>query len=230
MSLEEFFQSFGANLSQGSFWSPLIVLIAGVIASGVCPCTLPVGLGMAGIVSTTNQERTSNRALAIAFAFFGGIVVNLTLLGAVAGRLGLILSESFGSYWALGMSVISLIAAILAFYGPRMKASELSAIRKPGIGGAFIYGFVFSLGTSAAPLLLLLTVAAAKASPIFGLFLAFVFGIGRGLPFLIVGFFASALSRLNQLTWLRKAIQVFSGFALLFVSFYYTQVFVTLIE
>lgn len=230
MSLEEFFQSFGGDLSQGSLWSPIIALVAGVIASGVCPCTLPVGLGMAGIVSSSTEENTSKSGMRIAIAFFSGIVVNLTLLGALAGRLGIILTESFGTYWALAMALISLAAAILAFYGPRMRASQLSAIRKPGLGGAFIYGFIFSLGTSAAPLLLLLTVAALQANPLFGLFLAFLFGIGRGLPFLVVGLFAGSVSKLNRLTWLRKSIQVFSGAALLFVSFYYARVFVTLME
>lgn len=230
MSLEEFFQNFGTSLSEGSLWSPLIVLVAGVIASGVCPCTLPVGLGIAGIVSSGTEESTSKRGIGIASAFFLGIVANLTLLGILAGRLGIILTESFGSYWALAMAVISLAAAILAFYGPRMKASQLSTIRKPGLSGAFIYGFIFSLGTSAAPLLLLLTVAAAHANLLSGLFLAFLFGVGRGLPFLVVGFFAGSIAKLNRLTWQRKSIQVFSGVALLFVSFYYARVFVTLIE
>ena len=230
MSLEDFFENFERDLSQGSLWSPLIVLVAGVISSGVCPCTLPVGLGMAGIVSNSTEESTSKSGMGIAVAFFTGIVVNLTLLGALAGRLGIILTESFGTYWALAMAVISFAAGIIAFYGPRMKAGQLSAIRKPGLGGAFIYGFIFSLGTSAAPLLLLLTVAALQSNPLFGLFLAFMFGIGRGLPFLVVGFFAGSVSKLNRLTWLRKSIQIFSGCALLFVGLYYTRVFMTLME
>jgi cytochrome c-type biogenesis protein len=164
----------------------------------------------------------------IAFAFFAGIVVNLTLLGALAGRMGVILTESFGSYWAIGMAILSLLAAIVAFYGPRLKASRLVELRKPGIGGTFAYGFIFSLGTSAAPLLLLLTVATTQRNPVLGLLLAFMFGIGRGLPFLTVGIFAGAVSKLNRLTWLRKSIQVLSGIALLFVGLYYLLVFFTL--
>jgi cytochrome c-type biogenesis protein len=59
--------------------------------------------------------------------------------------------------------------------------------------GSFLYGFIFSLGTSAAPLLLLLTVAAAQARPEYGFILALAFGIGRGLPFLLAGIFAGLL-------------------------------------
>lgn len=40
-----------------------------------------------------------------------GIVLNLTILGALAGRLGALLTESFGRYWALGMATVSFVAA-----------------------------------------------------------------------------------------------------------------------
>lgn len=224
MTLESFFDSFGAGLTEVSFLSLAIALLAGVVSSGVCPCTLPVGLGMAGLVSS-NTENKSRSGLLIAVAFFLGILVNLTLLGALAGRLGVILTESFGRYWALMMVFISVVAAVIAFYGPRIRTDRLAALRKPGLGGSFLYGFVFSLGTSAAPLLLLLSVAAATADPLYGLLLAFFFGLGRGLPFLLVGLFAGAVSRLAQLSWLRRSIQIVSGSALLFVGFYYGKVF-----
>jgi cytochrome c-type biogenesis protein len=230
MSLEDFFQSFGSGLTEGSVITLGIAFLAGIVASGVCPCTLPVGLGIAGLVSSSISENNSKvNGLPIAAAFFAGIVVNLTLLGALAGRLGMILTESFGRYWAIGMALISLAAAVMALYGPYLKADKLANIRKPGIGGSFVYGFIFSLGTSAAPLLLLLTVAAAQANPLQGLLLAFAFGLGRGLPFLIVGVFAGAISRLARLSWLRFSIQIVSGCALLFVAFYYVKVFVNLL-
>ena len=126
------------------------------------------------------------------------------------------------------MSLISAIAAVVAFYEPRLSVSKLAAIRRPGIGGSFIYGLIFSLGTSAAPLLLLLSVAAATANPLFGFILALCFGIGRGLPFLLVSLFAGAVTKFAQLTWLRRSIQIVSGLALLFVCYYYVTVFIDL--
>ena len=141
-----------------------------------------MGIGLATAAGgTESEERRSG--LLVALAFFLGIVVNLTLLGAVAGRLGAILTESFGRYWTLGMAVFSLTAAMVALWGPRLKVQRLADLRRPGISGAFVYGFIFSLGTSAAPLLVLLTVSAAQARAEYGLLLAFAFGIGRGLPF-----------------------------------------------
>lgn len=228
MNLDQFIREFGASLSEGSVVSVLIAAGAGLITTGVCPCTLPVGLGIAGLVSS-NSEKKSNKGVSIAFAFFLGIVICLSFLGALAGRLGIFLTEAFGQYWALSMALLSIVAAVFAFYGPRLTVTKLAALRKPGITGSFIYGLIFSLGTSAAPLLLLLSVAAATANPFYGFLLALAFAIGRGLPFLVVSAFAGAVTKFAQLTWLRKGIQMASGCALLFVAYYYVRVFIDLL-
>lgn len=229
MNLEYFLNEFTATFQESSILSLGIALVAGLISSGVCPCTLPVGLGFAGYVgSTTVQE--SKVGFAVTFSFFIGIVFCLTLLGAIAGYSGIFLTEIFGKYWALSMAIISLIAAGIAFYGPYLRVKQLESLRKPGIGGSFIYGFIFSLGTSAAPLLLLLSFAIANASLVYGLLLAFCFGVGRGLPFLVVGLFSTSISKLAKLSWLRKGIKLLSGIALLYLSFYFFRVFSHYVE
>lgn len=227
MNFENFVQQFSQSLTHGSFLSLVIAALAGVISTGVCPCTLPVSFGIAGLASS-NTGQKSNVGFKIAFAFFCGIAVCLSLFGALVGRLGIFLTETFGQYWALSMALISAIAAVVAFYGPKLKVEQLEKLRKPGLGGSFVYGLIFSLGTSAAPLLLLLSVATATGNPLYGFLLAFSFGIGRGLPFLIVGVFANAVTKFAKLTWLRKSIQILSGIALLFVSYYYARVFINL--
>lgn len=224
MNLEHFLNQFSSTFQEGSIFSLGLALLAGIISSGVCPCTLPVGLGFAGYVGS-NEVRESKTGFSITFSFFLGIILCLTILGAIAGYVGAFLTETFGKYWALVMGSVSLIAASIAFYGPYLRVRQLETLRRPGIGGSFVYGFIFSLGTSAAPLLLLLSVAAAKASILYGLVLAFMFGIGRGFPFLIVGLFASTVSKLAKLTWLRKSIQTITGLALLYLSFYFFRLF-----
>ncbi len=226
--MEDFLQRFGASLPDASGPALLIAIAAGILASAVCPCTVPVGIGVATAAGGTEvQDRRSG--VFIALAFFVGIVINLTVLGVLAGRLGAFLTESFGRYWALIMAAFSLVAAIAAFWGPRLKVQRLADLRRPGITGAFAYGFIFSLGTSAAPLLLLLTVAAAQAHTQYGLLLAFAFGIGRGLPFLIVGLSAGLLMRFAALSRWRRPLQVVSGCALLLVAGYYARAFTTLL-
>lgn len=224
MMLEDFLNQFISTLQEGSIISLGLALLAGLISSGVCPCTLPVGLGFAGYVGSASV-RESKTGFSITFSFFLGIVFCLTLLGAIAGYLGAFLTETFGKYWALAMGMISLLAAGISFYGPYMRVRQLESIRKPGIGGSFIYGLIFSLGTSAAPLLLLLSLAAVTGSVFYGLVLALAFGIGRGLPFLVVGLFANSVFKLVKLSWLRKSIQIISGLSLLYLSFYFLRLF-----
>ena len=228
MILQNFLETFGAGLAHAGGAALLVAVIAGILASAVCPCTLPVGIGVAS--ASGGVHRGDRRGgLFIALAFFFGIVVNLTLLGAAAGRLGAILTESFGRYWTFAMATMSVIAALVAFWGPRVDVERLADLRRPGISGAFIYGFIFSLGTSAAPLLVLLTVSAAHARAEYGLLLAFAFGVGRGLPFLIVGVSAGLLMQAAALSRWRRPLQIVSGCALLIVAVYYVRAFATLL-
>ena len=228
MTFDAFLHRFAASPEHGTFLALGVTVLAGIMASGVCPCTLPVGLGMAGVIGAS-ESQSRRTSFMIAASFFVGIVVNLMLLGAVAGRLGAILSESFGRSWTLAMALLSLVAALGGFWGPRLKVHQLAALRTPGLAGAFAYGFLFSLGTSPAPLLLLLTAAAAQAQPAYGLVMAFAFGIGRGLPFLLIGVFAGAVVRLTRLGLWGRPLQVLSGCLLLLVSGYYVRAFTALL-
>lgn len=204
-----------------------VSLLAGIVASAVCPCTLPVGLGVATVASAS-ETAEKRLGIKIAAAFFAGIVINLAVLGALAARLGTLATEAFGRDWALIMAVISLLAAIIAFWSPRLKPSQLAALRRPGIPGAFGYGFVFSLGTSVAPLLLLLAVSAGTRRPEYGFVLAVAFGLGRGLPFLMVGLLAGLVVRFTALARWQRTFQITSGCALLVLAGYYAQTFAAL--
>ena len=177
----------------------------------------------------TSEAQHRRDGMRIAGGFFVGIVFNLALLGALSGSLGAILGESFGRHWALTMAIASLIAAVIAFRGPQLDIEKLAKMRRPGVIGAFADGFIFSLGTSAAPLLLVLTVAAAHRTPGYGLLLSVAFGIGRGLPFLLIGLFAGTMARFVRMQRWRRAVQVLSGTALIFVSGYYGRVFASLL-
>ena len=116
----------------------------------------------------------------------------------------------------------------LAWWLPRLPVDRLTAWRRPGIVGSFVYGVVFSLGTSVAPFLLLLTIAAAVGQPEQAILLAFIFGLGRGLPFLVAGMVGSAATGLTRLGLAGRSVQIVSSVALVIVSIYYANAFVVL--
>ena len=225
MTLDEFLRNVGQG--NGFVVTVGVSLLAGIVASAVCPCTLPVGVGIASVASAS-ESGEQRGGVGIAAAFSAGIAINLAILGLVAGRLGTFATESFGRNWALIMTAVSLLAAVIAFWGPRLKPSRLAALRRPGIIGAFGYGFIFSLGTSVAPLLLLLAFSTATARPEHGFILALAFGIGRGLPFLLLGLLAGYVVRFTRLTQWRRTLQIVSGCALLLLAGYYGQTFMAL--
>jgi cytochrome c-type biogenesis protein len=225
MNLEQFLQPLA---SEGFLAVFGITFVGGILATAICPCTLPMGLGVAGLAGAS-EARSRRTGVQIAVAFFAGIVLSLAVLGALTGHLGTLATESFGRNWALAMALVSFAAAVVAFWWPRMKIETLTSWRRPGVAGAFAYGLVFSLGTSVAPLLLLLTIAAAAGRPEYGLVLAFVFGLGRGLPFLLAGVAGSAITGLTRLGLWTRPIQIVSAVALLLVSGYYADLFVQLL-
>ena len=226
MNFADLIQSLGTG-TYTPLQAALITFVAGVLASAVCPCTVPVAVGVAS-ASGASEAGHRREGLFIAVAFFAGIVASLAVLGGLAGRLGALATESFGRSWALVMALLSLAAAVAAVLLPRMGGSALPKLRRPGVPGAFIYGLVFSVGTSVAPLLLLLTVSAAVASAAGGIALAFIFGVGRGAPFLVAGVAASAVTRFLRLR-VSRSLQLVSAAALLFVSGYYAHVYYQLL-
>jgi len=198
VTLEQFLEPLSSGLAHNPLTALGVTFVGGILASAVCPCTLPMGLGVAGLAGAS-QVRARYGGLQVSAAFFAGIVLSLAALGGVAGRLGALATESFGRNWALGMAVLSLIAAALALWWPQMSIDRLTACQKPGVIGSFAYGVVFSLGTSVAPFLLLLTIAAAVGRPEQAILLAFIFGLGRGLPFLLAGMAGSVATGLTRL-------------------------------
>lgn len=93
--------------------------------------------------------------------------------------------------------------------------------------GAFVYGILYSVATittSAGPLMLLLTVAAAIGKPLYGAFLSLGYAIGRGAPFLFFGIFAGAAGRwLAGVGEFARPAEIVSGLALLGLAAYFVR-------
>lgn len=95
-----------------------------------------------------------------------------------------------------------------------------------------MYGFLYSVATvttSAGPLLLLLTIAAAIGNPLYGAALSLSYAVGRGLPFLLLGLFAGTVGAwLARIGRARRIAEVVSGVALIALAVYFVQLAQTL--
>lgn len=166
--------------------------------------------------------------LALSLAFFAGLTLTLTVLGGVASVIGRVLIQWKGAF-ALGAAALTFAAGFAALFGPalRRRVPSPEIRQRGGIVGSFLYGALFSVATittSAAPLFLLLTAAAALGRPWYGAALSLAYGVGRGLPFLAVGAFAQRVKDwLGSSGRARRMVEVTSGVALLGLSFYFVR-------
>jgi cytochrome c-type biogenesis protein len=182
-----------------------------------------------GYVGAEIEEAPGRRrspAVALSVNFFAGLVLGLLVLGVAAAIVGRLLAE-WKVGFAVGAAVISFLIGVAALLGPhlRRRIPDPAVRRRTGAAGAFVYGLLYSvatLTTSAGPLMLLLTVAAAIGRPAYAAALSFSYAVGRGLPFLALGLFAGRLSRwVARIERARRPVEVASGVALVGVAVYF---------
>ena len=183
-----------AALLQGTGVGVLgLALVAGMVGCFLCPFTLPTAVGLAG-VSGAKRAESFKTALLLPSAFSVGLIGALTAFGILAGEIGHRFSKEFRPYWPLALALMAVSAAVVLIWRNRTEQAESCENAFPGrkgIGGALVAGAVFSMGTPLAGLFLLLSVASSEESSTYATWVAFMFAVGRALPFWITGTFSS---------------------------------------
>lgn len=143
------------------------------------------------------------------------------ILGTAAAYAGQILRQ-YDIVFTFTIAAISFITGMIAVVPRRSRT-----VRPPqwGVAGAFAYGAVYSIAavtTSAGPLMLLLTLSAAVGKPGWGALLSLAYAIGRGAPFLLVGWFAGAASRaIFRIRRSQRPIEIASAIILFAVAIWF---------
>ena len=169
----------------------------------------------------------------LALSFFLGVVLSITALGVAASFVGRLLAD-WSVAFAVATAVLSLAAGFAAIFAPqlRQRIAAPAIHKRGGVWGAFLYGLAYTLATvttGAGPLFLLLTITAAIGRPAYGGLLSVAYGIGRGLPFLLLGIFAGAIgSWLARVERLRRDAELVSGIALVAIGGYFAWLAYTL--
>lgn len=167
-------------------------------------------------------------AIRLGLAFFVGLVLALVVLGTAAAFLGRLLA-GWRRGFAIGAAILTAVAGVVVLFGPhfRRMVPDPPVPRGSGVAGAFTYGVLFSVATittSAGPLMLLLTIAAAIGRPVYGALLSFGYAMGRGAPFLALAMFSGRVQRwLDRVERMRRPFEIASGLALLAVAAYFVR-------
>lgn len=211
------------NLSRALSGGNLLALpiaFAGGVMAALNPCCLALYSAAAGACCPMPEQQTIGRSFGNAVAFVLGIAIAIAALGSIAAYVGRIAE--------VGTPVKYVIAVIPIFMGIYrlgwIKFSSFTPRRfQPGFGGAFGTGLLLSLviGPCGTPVLAsVLSYAAYERSFIFGGLLLFLYGLGTGLPLVLVGTAAGGLLKRLDCSRLGRLIDPMLGISLLLLGFY----------
>ena len=175
-----------------AWWAPALAFAAGLV-SFASPCVYPLVPGYLAFVSG-GQEQRGRRPLVPILLFILGFSAIFTALGASTWALQHI-RTSLGERIAGGVIVafglfMLLYAFRLGWAGMYREARPFMSRIRPGGATAFPLGMAFAAGWTPCigPVLGgILSIAGAEGGSARGAILLFVYSLGLGVPFLLIG-------------------------------------------
>lgn len=211
------------SLTMGSIVAGPIAFAGGVV-TGLSPCCLPLYPAAAATCCATRPTASNGvpaevrASLWRASAFVTGIALATTMLGVAAAWAGRTLT-GIGFWGALLVAAVLVAAGLHVLRVIRLPLPDLKrGVESRGAAGAFLSGLLVSLvlvpcGTPV--LAAVLSYAAATQNLFIGGLLLFVYGLGTGLPILLLGTAAGGLASRLHASTLRPWIDRLTGVALI---------------
>jgi len=214
----------------GYFIALGLAFITGLLLS-FSPCTYPMIPITVSIFA--GQDRSVGRGFVLSLFYVGSMAMVYGLMGLVVSMVGGV----FGAWLAsppvvIGIAVIFVVFA-LSMFGlyelqvPMVLRQKLGTARGGGgVGGAILLGLVAALVVSpcVGPFVAgILLYVASSGSPVIGFLTLFVFALGLGTLFVIVGTFSNAINALPGSGGWMESVKKFFGFVLLIMALYFLR-------
>ncbi|MBI1946946.1 MAG: sulfite exporter TauE/SafE family protein [Deltaproteobacteria bacterium] len=218
-------------LASGDLVLALILVLFGGFLTALSPCVyplIPITLSILG----ARQATSHLRGFAIAGTYVLGMVILYSALGvgfAAAGVLAGSMLQSPLVTVGFALLCFAMAASMFGAFEVRLPSglqTRLSQAGGSGFKGAFIMGLV--AGIIAAPctgpvLSFILTLIARDGDLMKGALLMVVYALGMGAPFLVLGTFSTAISRLPKSgRWMEVVKGVF-GLLMIGAGLYYVR-------
>ncbi len=188
-----------------SFLLVLLIAFLGGIAASFTPCVypmIPITVAVIGARGTSSRAK----AFSLALVYVLGIATLYSVLGVVAASTQTMLGSAFGNPWVmLAIAALFLFLALGMFgvYNFALPASvntKLSQVGGQSYAGVFVIGLVGGIVISpcTGPVVgaILLMIASGQLTLAQGFGVMFVFSLGVGMLFLVIGTFSESLQRL----------------------------------
>lgn len=230
-------ETFAAQLTGGGVTGAAALGIAflGGLVAGFGPCVLPMLPAVfgyvTGTVATDPQNESSGRRLARSLTLSAVFVLGMSLvfaaMGALAGLLGHALLVSAWTYYVVAAVCVVIGLQMLGVINlPIDRLNAVLPVRRPqrrGVVGALLFGMLFGLVASpcSTPILVAIaTIAATTGSAAKGAVLLFVYGLGKGVPLLLLGLASGSLAFMRSVSRLTPVLTKIGGAGLLVAAVY----------
>lgn len=229
-------ESFASQLTSGSLgaFAALAVAFLGGMVAGFGPCVLPMMPAVFGYVtgrvaetSRISQAAAWRRGLGLSATFVLGMSLLFASIGAAAGAIGHALIFGAWAYYVVAaicvvlglqmMGVINLPFDALNRFLPNTRPD------RRGFVGAFLFGVLFGVIASpcSTPILAAIaTIAATRGSASQGALLLFVYGLGKGVPLMLLGLASGSLGMMRSLSRATGVLTKIGGVALIGAAAY----------
>jgi cytochrome c-type biogenesis protein len=200
----------GTIVTSGSLLIAIPIAFAAGIVAFLSPCVLPLAPGyvsyITGLTGAELTEGKRGRVLLGSVLFVLGFSVVFISYGALFGGVGSLLLEYADIInRVLGVIVILMGLAFMGVIPGLQREYRFHRVPKWGVAGAPLLGIAFGIGWSPCigpTLTAVQSMAFTEASALRGAFLSFIYSLGLGLPFILLGLFFSRAA--GAIKFLRK--------------------------
>ena len=213
----------------------LFVFLAGFLTS-FTPCIFPMIPITIAVLGRSAHERTKGHNFLLSVLYVLGIAITYSLMGVLAAASGQMFGSFISSPFVIGLVCVVFLAMALSLFGlyeiqpPAFIRDRLAGdLHVHGYSSAFIYGVIAGLVASpcVGPVLVgVLTYIAQTQNLWLGFWLMFVFALGMGQLFLLVGLSSQATKLLPKSGRWMDLVKKALGLMMLGVCVYYLSMIV----
>ena len=204
-------------LEAGSFALGAAVVFAGGLLTAMTPCVYPL-IPITVSVFGARKAEGRGKALLLTSAYIVGMGAVFSALGVLAAKTGQAFGSMLGSPWVVTGLAVFLLALASSMFGafelalPQALQQRLNSVGGTGVTGAFLMGSVsgFLAAPCTGPVLTgLLAFVAKSQSTALGAALLFVYALGIGVPFFLIGVFTVRLPRSGVwMEWVKSVLGI----------------------
>ncbi len=225
-------------IDEHGFWGYFLALglafVTGLLLS-FSPCTYPMIPITVSIFA--GQQRSIGKGFLLSLVYVGSMAFVYGIMGLIVSMVGGV----FGAWLAspavvIGIVIVFVIFALSMFgvYELQVPASWRQGLGTKagggGIAGSILLGVIAALVVSpcVGPFVAgILLYVATSGSPLVGFLVLYVFAVGLGTLYIIIGTFSSAINALPGSGGWMETVKKFFGFVLLMMALYFLKTIIS---